>query len=176
MSGRPRTTSFAEGNKQSPNPPLGGLKISSKYEYINELLTCSVYSIFSRSKLYVLHYTTWSLSRNPMTLLLLLRCWLDYLLTCNVIEYSLVRTWYDNSSDACKTWSTSWSEVIPCVTGGHPQRSCPEKVGYLIRNSHLPEYISGFWFWSYFDKLMRIRENTEIHLRNWWNVHEAQVT
>ncbi|KAK7600799.1 hypothetical protein V9T40_008240 [Parthenolecanium corni] len=30
MSGRPRTTSFAEGNKQSPNPPLGGFKISSK--------------------------------------------------------------------------------------------------------------------------------------------------
>lgn len=31
MSGRPRTTSFAEGNKQAPNPPLGGFKISSKY-------------------------------------------------------------------------------------------------------------------------------------------------
>ncbi|RZF35597.1 hypothetical protein LSTR_LSTR005125 [Laodelphax striatellus] len=31
MSGRPRTTSFAEGNKQSPNPPLGGMKISSKF-------------------------------------------------------------------------------------------------------------------------------------------------
>ncbi|XP_023705269.1 protein kinase shaggy isoform X5 [Cryptotermes secundus] len=30
MSGRPRTTSFAEGNKQPPNPPLGGMKISSK--------------------------------------------------------------------------------------------------------------------------------------------------
>lgn len=30
MSGRPRTTSFAEGNKQQPNPPLGGMKISSK--------------------------------------------------------------------------------------------------------------------------------------------------
>jgi hypothetical protein len=33
MSGRPRTTSFAEGNKQSPNPPLGGMKISSKWSY-----------------------------------------------------------------------------------------------------------------------------------------------
>lgn len=31
MSGRPRTTSFAEGNKQPPNPPLGGMKISSLY-------------------------------------------------------------------------------------------------------------------------------------------------
>lgn len=31
MSGRPRTTSFAEGNKQPPNPVLGGVKISSKY-------------------------------------------------------------------------------------------------------------------------------------------------
>lgn len=30
MSLRPRTTSFAEGNKQQPNPPLGGMKISSK--------------------------------------------------------------------------------------------------------------------------------------------------
>ncbi|KAL0266734.1 UNVERIFIED_CONTAM: hypothetical protein PYX00_009198 [Menopon gallinae] len=30
MSGRARTTSFAEGNKQPPNPPLGGMKISSK--------------------------------------------------------------------------------------------------------------------------------------------------
>lgn len=30
MSGRPRTTSFAEGNKQPPNPVLGGMKISSK--------------------------------------------------------------------------------------------------------------------------------------------------
>lgn len=30
MSGRPRTTSFAEGNKQPPNPVLGGVKISSK--------------------------------------------------------------------------------------------------------------------------------------------------
>lgn len=29
MSGRPRTTSFAEGNKQPLNPPLGGMKISS---------------------------------------------------------------------------------------------------------------------------------------------------
>ncbi|XP_075232762.1 glycogen synthase kinase-3 beta-like isoform X3 [Lycorma delicatula] len=36
MSGRPRTTSFAEGNKQSPNPPLGGMKIS------NENLTSDV--------------------------------------------------------------------------------------------------------------------------------------
>ncbi|XP_015834724.1 glycogen synthase kinase-3 beta isoform X5 [Tribolium castaneum] len=31
MSGRPRTTSFAEGNKQPLNPPLGGMKISSGY-------------------------------------------------------------------------------------------------------------------------------------------------
>lgn len=31
MSGRPRTTSFAEGNKQSPNPVLGGMRISSEY-------------------------------------------------------------------------------------------------------------------------------------------------
>lgn len=31
MSGRPRTTSFAEGNKQPLNPPLGGMKISSKF-------------------------------------------------------------------------------------------------------------------------------------------------
>lgn len=31
MSGRPRTTSFAEGNKQPHNPPLGGMKISSGY-------------------------------------------------------------------------------------------------------------------------------------------------
>ncbi|XP_046431396.1 glycogen synthase kinase-3 beta isoform X5 [Neodiprion virginianus] len=30
MSGRPRTTSFAEGNKPPTNPPLGGMKISSK--------------------------------------------------------------------------------------------------------------------------------------------------
>ncbi|XP_014277975.1 glycogen synthase kinase-3 beta isoform X1 [Halyomorpha halys] len=30
MSGRPRTTSFAEGNKQPPNPPLPGMRISSK--------------------------------------------------------------------------------------------------------------------------------------------------
>ncbi|XP_046831520.1 glycogen synthase kinase-3 beta isoform X7 [Vespa crabro] len=30
MSGRPRTTSFAEGNKPPANPPLGGMKISSK--------------------------------------------------------------------------------------------------------------------------------------------------
>ncbi|KAI4480982.1 hypothetical protein M0802_014074 [Mischocyttarus mexicanus] len=29
MSGRPRTTSFAEGNKPPANPPLGGVKISS---------------------------------------------------------------------------------------------------------------------------------------------------
>lgn len=31
MSGRPRTTSFAEGNKLPANPPLGGIKISSEY-------------------------------------------------------------------------------------------------------------------------------------------------
>ncbi|XP_015436375.1 PREDICTED: glycogen synthase kinase-3 beta-like isoform X2 [Dufourea novaeangliae] len=30
MSGRPRTTSFAEGNKLPANPPMGGMKISSK--------------------------------------------------------------------------------------------------------------------------------------------------
>lgn len=30
MTGRPRTTSFAEGNKQQPNPVLGGMKIISK--------------------------------------------------------------------------------------------------------------------------------------------------
>nr|KAF7390691.1 hypothetical protein H0235_017853 [Vespula pensylvanica] len=30
MSGRPRTTSFAEGNKPPANPPLGGMKISSE--------------------------------------------------------------------------------------------------------------------------------------------------
>lgn len=33
MSGRPRTTSFAEGNKQPLNPPLGGMKISSKCNF-----------------------------------------------------------------------------------------------------------------------------------------------
>ncbi|XP_011065075.1 PREDICTED: glycogen synthase kinase-3 beta-like isoform X1 [Acromyrmex echinatior] len=33
MSGRPRTTSFAEGNKQPANPPLGGMKISSGAMY-----------------------------------------------------------------------------------------------------------------------------------------------
>lgn len=37
MSGRPRTTSFAEGNKQPDNPPLGGMKISSKCSYLAEL-------------------------------------------------------------------------------------------------------------------------------------------
>lgn len=32
MSGRPRTTSFAEGNKQQPqNLVLGGMKVSSEY-------------------------------------------------------------------------------------------------------------------------------------------------
>lgn len=35
MSGRPRTTSFAEGNKQPLNPPLGGMKISSKSTCFN---------------------------------------------------------------------------------------------------------------------------------------------
>lgn len=30
MSGRPRTTSFADGNKQPPNPPLGGMKLCIK--------------------------------------------------------------------------------------------------------------------------------------------------
>ena len=30
MSGRPRTTSFAEGTKPPANPPLGGMKISSE--------------------------------------------------------------------------------------------------------------------------------------------------
>ena len=33
MSGRPRTTSFAEGNKLPANPPLGGMKISSGAMY-----------------------------------------------------------------------------------------------------------------------------------------------
>ncbi|XP_076620965.1 glycogen synthase kinase-3 beta isoform X6 [Colletes latitarsis] len=33
MSGRPRTTSFAEGNKLPANPPLGGIKISSGAMY-----------------------------------------------------------------------------------------------------------------------------------------------
>ncbi|XP_046431394.1 glycogen synthase kinase-3 beta isoform X3 [Neodiprion virginianus] len=33
MSGRPRTTSFAEGNKPPTNPPLGGMKISSGAMY-----------------------------------------------------------------------------------------------------------------------------------------------
>lgn len=33
MSGRPRTTSFAEGNKVHANPPLGGMKISSGAMY-----------------------------------------------------------------------------------------------------------------------------------------------
>ncbi|KAL2712244.1 glycogen synthase kinase-3 beta-like isoform X6, partial [Vespula squamosa] len=32
MSGRPRTTSFAEGNKPPANPPLGGMKISTLKE------------------------------------------------------------------------------------------------------------------------------------------------
>ncbi|KAF7379604.1 hypothetical protein HZH66_014975 [Vespula vulgaris] len=31
MSGRPRTTSFAEGNKPPANPPLGGMKISNSF-------------------------------------------------------------------------------------------------------------------------------------------------
>lgn len=35
MSGRPRTTSFAEGNKPPANPPLGGMKISSKYHNLS---------------------------------------------------------------------------------------------------------------------------------------------
>lgn len=34
MSGRPRTTSFAEGNKTSPNPPLGGIKVISTYLHV----------------------------------------------------------------------------------------------------------------------------------------------
>lgn len=42
MSGRPRTTSFAEGNKQSPNPPLGGFKISSKYSVVETLILADV--------------------------------------------------------------------------------------------------------------------------------------
>lgn len=37
MSGRPRTTSFAEGNKPPANPPLGGMKISSKYHNLSRL-------------------------------------------------------------------------------------------------------------------------------------------
>lgn len=42
MSGRPRTTSFAEGNKQSPNPPLGGFKISSKYVDVVALISADL--------------------------------------------------------------------------------------------------------------------------------------
>lgn len=39
MSGRPRTTSFAEGKTQ-PNPVMGGMKISSKYSvHIKKFLT-----------------------------------------------------------------------------------------------------------------------------------------
>lgn len=35
MSGRPRTTSFAEGNKPPANPTFGGMKISSEYHWGN---------------------------------------------------------------------------------------------------------------------------------------------
>lgn len=45
MSGRPRTTSFAEGSKQPPNPPLGGLKISSKYLALPSFLSAIVISM-----------------------------------------------------------------------------------------------------------------------------------
>nr|CAA50216.1 protein kinase [Drosophila melanogaster] len=34
MSGRPRTSSFAEGNKQSPSLVLGGVKTCSKLTII----------------------------------------------------------------------------------------------------------------------------------------------
>ncbi|KPI92534.1 hypothetical protein RR48_07514 [Papilio machaon] len=51
MSGRPRTTSFAEGGKsvrktfenQPPKPPLGGVKICSKY-HLTILLSAIVIS------------------------------------------------------------------------------------------------------------------------------------
>lgn len=42
MSGRPRTTSFAEGNKQPLNPPLGGMKISSKCVFVRLLTSDDV--------------------------------------------------------------------------------------------------------------------------------------
>lgn len=42
MSGRPRTTSFAEGNKQPLNPPLGGMKISSKCTFVRLLTSDDV--------------------------------------------------------------------------------------------------------------------------------------
>lgn len=56
MSGRPRTTSFAEGNKQSPNPALGGFKISSKYSFVGSIivsLTCNNHSQIIDNELYV---------------------------------------------------------------------------------------------------------------------------
>lgn len=48
MSGRPRTTSFAEGNKPPANPPLGGMKISSKYHN----LACALVSLFLPPRLH----------------------------------------------------------------------------------------------------------------------------
>ncbi|XP_018348677.1 PREDICTED: uncharacterized protein LOC108752373 [Trachymyrmex septentrionalis] len=47
MSGRPRTTSFAEGNKQPANPPLGGMKISI-HLWDSELRVCVHTSEYSR--------------------------------------------------------------------------------------------------------------------------------
>lgn len=53
MSGRPRTTSFAEGNKQ-PNPVLGGVKISSKFFFIFNYLIDLNFFLYS----YLLSYCT----------------------------------------------------------------------------------------------------------------------
>jgi hypothetical protein len=50
MSGRPRTTSFAEGNKPPANPPLGGMKISSKYHnltFASQFLSLFLFLSFS---------------------------------------------------------------------------------------------------------------------------------
>ena len=46
MSGRPRTTSFAEANKQQPNLVLGGVKISSKYSALH----------YSDRQIYIVHW------------------------------------------------------------------------------------------------------------------------
>jgi len=55
MSGRPRTTSFAEGNKTSPNPPLGGIKVISTYLYVL-VYTHSHICTFTLITPYVLSY------------------------------------------------------------------------------------------------------------------------
>ncbi|XP_044749495.1 uncharacterized protein LOC123310152 [Coccinella septempunctata] len=44
MSGRPRTTSFAEGNKQPLNPPIGGMKISSISSKLVYLHRCPTFN------------------------------------------------------------------------------------------------------------------------------------